>query len=157
MDDLGARLHQLFSLILVPGHWLMQRLGLEPTDLQVWALMVGVFMLTLGGASAYVDIILMQRRVRTTGTIVRIDRDDVDTPRIAFADVHGRTHEFSSSLPVRGGADTMGDTVAVIYDPQNPRRVREAGRPILKVLGAVVWFGLASVTLSYAFGVIPAA
>src|SRR3569832_2619267 len=82
--DLGAQFQAMFQTVLVPGRWLLEHVGMHPIDMQVWALYVAVFMLMLGGASTYGDVVLMRRQVRTTGTVTGIDRDDVDTPRISF-------------------------------------------------------------------------
>jgi hypothetical protein len=149
-QDAVAQIEALFHLLLVPGRWLMAHVGLHPIDMQVWALNVAVFMLVLGGISTYGDLVLARRQVRTQGTVVSIDRNDVDTPRIGFTDQRGERYEFDSNLPIRLGADAVGDSIAVVYDPSNPKRVREAGRPIAKGFSIVVWYGVALAILAYA-------
>ena len=149
-QDAVAQIEALFQLLLVPGRWLMEQLGLHPADMQVWALNVAAFMLVLGGISTYGDLVLARRQVRTKGAVVSIDRNDVDTPRIAFTDRRGDRYEFDSNLPIRLGADAVGDSIAVVYDPHNPKRAREAGRPIAKGFSIVVWYGVALAILAYA-------
>lgn len=150
--DLGAQAQAMFQTLLGPGRWLMEHVGIHPIDMQVWALYVAAFMLVLGGASTYGDIVLMRRRVRTTGTVTRIDRDDVDTPRIAFRATDGENYEFASTLPINFGTDTIGNAVSVVYDPLNPQRAREAGRPFAKGFAIVTWYGVAVAILAYAIG-----
>ena len=148
--DLGAQFQAMFQTVLVPGRWLLEHVGMHPIDMQVWALYVAVFMLALGGASTYSDVILMRRQMRTTGTVTGIDRDDVDTPRISFRAADGESYEFASTLPLNFGTATIGNSVAVVYDPLNPRRAREAGRPIAKGVAIVVLYGVAVAILAYA-------
>ena len=151
MTDLGALVQNLFAAVLAPGRWLLQVTGFHPSDMQVWALMVAAFMLAIGIPGTYGDWMLTRRQKRTRGTIVSIDRSsDYDTPRIAFSDLRGETVEFNSNLPLRLGADAIGDTLEVVYDPLRPRRAREAGRHVLKLVSTLFWYGMAVALIVYA-------
>lgn len=155
MSDLLAQLDQAFSIAVGPVRRGMEMLGLHPTDLQAWALVVALGMLILGGMSLRSDMILRRRQANAMGTIVSIDHNDYSSPRVAFRDARGERHEFDSNLPLRLGADTVGDTIAVVYDPLNPRRAREAGRPIAKSIAIFGWIAVALLFLAYALGSLP--
>jgi hypothetical protein len=149
--DLGALAKQVFCAILVPARWLMETLGLHPVDMQVWALMVAVFMLAIAAPGSYGDWVLSRRQHRVTGTVLSIDTSgDSDTARIAFRDSTGRTHAFDSMLPINAATSTVGNPVDVIYDPLFPRRAREAGRWLAKGLTTIGWYSVAVLIFAYA-------
>jgi hypothetical protein len=127
----------------------MEAAGLHPIDMQGWALMVAVFMLAIALPGSYGDYVLSRRQLRTLGTILSIDyRGDSPTPRIGFRDTQGRSVEFDSNLPLNSVTDTVGSTLEIVYDPL--QRAREAGRRLLKSLGAFVWYGGAIASFAYA-------
>jgi hypothetical protein len=140
-----------FAVILAPARWAMEQVGLHPADMQVWAFMVVLFMLAWASPHAYGDWVLVRRRRATTGTVVELDTSgDSDTAVIAFEDHLGRPHRFESELPVTGRTRTTGSAVAIVYDPLNPGRAREAGRWLAKAVQHLAWFGSATGLAVYA-------
>jgi hypothetical protein len=154
MDDIWAKLETLWAVILWPMRVLMQAVGLHPIDIQVWAMMVTVFMVAIYAPTTYGDWVLSRRRLRTTGEVIEIERssDSPDTPRIGFYDRHGVRHDFSSPLPINTRTEVVGNQVEVIYDPLHPWRAREAGRWLMKGTQAVLWYAIAISLALYAVG-----
>ena len=54
----------------------------------------------------------------------------------------GRDDRFDSNLPVNRVTDTVGAEIAVMYDPKNPARAREVGRPLAKAFHNVIWHAI---------------
>jgi hypothetical protein len=136
---------------LQPARWVLQALGIPPTDMQAWALMVALFMFCLAAPGSYGDWMLSRRSRRVTGSVLSIDTGgDTDTARIGFRDHAGQSHAFDSNLPTNGTTGTIGNAVEVIYDPLYPKRAREAGRSLAKLLTYGGWYAGALLVLAYA-------
>ena len=144
MGDIWTLLQTAFQSILLPMRWLMEATGLHPADIQVWTMMVAIFMVALLAPTTYGDMVLRRRQQRTTGTVVSIDeRDDIATPRIGFRDSSGRQIEFDSPMSLNRHTRAVGGAVEVIYDPLHPQRAREANRVLGRIFTATVWSGIA--------------
>lgn len=144
MADIGELLQNVFQSILMPMRWLMEGVGLHPADIQVWTMMVAIFMVAILAPTTYGDMVLRRRQQRTTGTVVSIDeRDDIATPRIGFRDSSGRQIEFDSPMSLNRHTRAVGGAVEVIYDPLHPQRAREANRVLGRIFTATVWYGIA--------------
>ncbi|WP_409371532.1 DUF3592 domain-containing protein [Methylocella sp. CPCC 101449] len=63
-------------------------------------------------------------------------------PVIQFKDVLGRSHDFISNLGCNAATRTIGAPVDIIYDPLKPKRAREQGRPVARVLSLIFWLFL---------------
>jgi len=69
----------------------------------------------------------LDRAVRTHAVVVGIDETpdedggSMKTPRLSF-DVGGRRVEFRGGLPMSPSPYSVGDRVAVVYDPQAPEK-----------------------------------
>lgn len=151
MDNFWSTIADGFRVILVPARMVMEACGLHPTDIQVWALMVSIFIVVLVGPTTYGDWVLRSRSRRAIGTVTSIDdRDETVTPRISFTDEGGQLVEFDSPLAVNARTDTVGGTVEVIYDPLNPKRAREANRLLYRFSSTVMWYGIAVALAVYA-------
>ena len=152
MNQIGGLAEQGFGFLLSPFRFVMQAVGLHPSDIQVWALLVGLFLLCLSLPVTYGDWVLSRRQRRTTGTVLAIDmRGEAPySPTIGFTDLHGRAYKFDSSLPLSRRTDQVGAAVEVIYDPLNPKRAREAGRPLGRAIIAIAWYGMAVLCIGYA-------
>ncbi len=128
----------------MPVRAAMEAVGLEPSNIHVWALMVSIFMVVLLAPTSYGDFVLRRRSRRALGTVVSIDEsDDTPTARIGFRDESGRHVEFDSDLWVNDRTSVIGGMVAVVYDPLNPKRAREEGRGRARLFTAVAWYGFA--------------
>lgn len=144
MADIGELLQTIFQSVLISMRWLMESVGLHPADIQVWTMMVAIFMVAILAPTTYGDMVLRRRQQRTTGTIVSIDDgDDIATPRIGFRDASGQQIEFDSPMSVNRHTSAVGGTVEVIYDPLHPQRAREANRVLGRIFTATVWYGMA--------------
>ena len=152
MDEFWQKLEYLGGLIVWPFRTAMEAVGLHPIDIQVWSLMVALFMVAWYAPTSYGDWILSRRSRRTMGEVVEIEAssDSRDTLRISFRDHAGEWHDFSSSLPVNGPTSVVGNPVEVIYDPMRPQRAREAGRWVMKSTQALLWYAMAVSLLYYA-------
>lgn len=151
MDDIWSTIAEGLRVILVPARTVMEWGGLHPSDIQVWALMVSIFIVVLVGPTSYGDWVLRSRSRRVVGTVIAIDdRDETVTPRISFTDERGQLVEFDSPLAVNARTNTVGGTVDVIYDPLNPKRAREANRVLYRYSSTVLWYGIAVALAVYA-------
>ena len=149
--DVGAQLQIIGSALLGPPRWVLERLGVVPTNMQAYALLVVLFMLCIAVPGSYGDWMLSRRSRRVTGSVVSIDSSgDSPTPRIGYRDHTGENHAFDSNLPSNGATGAVGNAVEVIYDPLYPRRAREAGRHLAKSLSTIGWYGMALLVLAYA-------
>lgn len=155
MDWLWQKLEYLGGLVVWPFRTAMEAAGLHPIDIQVWSLMVALFMVAWYAPTSYGDWILSRRCKSTMGEVIEIekDSDSPDTPRITFRDHCGERHDFSSPLPVNGRTSAVGNRVEVIYDPVRPQRAREAGRWVMKSTQALLWYAMAAGLLFYALGI----
>jgi hypothetical protein len=155
-DQLGAVMTGLLLAIIAPFRLAMEFVGLAPTDMQVWALVVALFMFGIILPQTIGDIVLMRRRVAATGRVVKIDTssDGPDTPTIAFV-ADGREWTFASNLPCTDQTNSVGADVPVIYDPLNPKRAREEGRTLSKIWFAVLWYVMAGWVFAYALFGLP--
>jgi hypothetical protein len=99
------------------------------------------------------DLVLRSRRAFATGRVVKIDTssDAPYTPTIEFRDASGRAWTFDSNLQINGTTKTIGAEVAIMYDPANPKRAREVGRPFAKALNNVIWCATIVVLFASAF------
>lgn len=151
-NDIGTAVQNLLILLMAPFRGAMEAVGLHPSDLQVWALIVALLMAVLILPTVYGDIVLARRRHQALGTIVAIqtDGDGVRTPLIEFLDSNRRTVRFTSMLPVTAATTAVGDTVPIIYDPRRPSRAREAGRPLIKLAAYLLWWGFIAGALAFA-------
>ncbi len=86
------------------------------------------------------DPFLRRRGVTTEGQVVAVSTgDDSDWPIIAFRDARGRAHQFRSDAPCASGSLRVGAAVGVRYDPADPRRARERGRPAARAIHFASW------------------
>jgi len=129
---------------LHPFRVIAEVLGGSPSDEQIWAFLCALFFSGLILPSTYGDLVLRYRRALAKGRVVKIDTsgDAPYTPTVEFADPSGVTHRFQSNLPVNRVTDTVGAEVAVMYDPENPARAREVGRPWAKAFHNVIWHSI---------------
>ena len=149
--DIGALLQAIGSALLGPPRWVLERLGVVPTDMQAYALLVVLFMLCIAAPGSYGDWMLSRRARRVTGTVLSIDTSgDSPTPRIGYRDHTGQSRAFESNLPTNAATGGIGNAVEVIYDPLYPKRAREAGRGLAKSLTTIGWYGMAMLVLAYA-------
>jgi hypothetical protein len=90
---------------------------------------------------------LSRRGVSTRGEVVAVAKgDDSDWAIIVFRDRRDRTHRFRSDVPYASGAVRVGAPVAVRYDPRDPRRARELGRPLARAVHAASWLFAAGIS-----------
>ena len=149
--DIGAQLQMVGSAVLGPPRWVLERLGVAPTDMQAYALLVVLFMLCIAAPGSYGDWMLSRRARHVTGTVLLIDTGgDSPTARIGYRDHTGRNHAFDSNLPTVGATGAVGNAVEVVYDPLYPKRAREAGRWLAKGVATIGWYGMALLVLGYA-------
>ncbi|BCH31284.1 hypothetical protein MesoLjLc_32140 [Mesorhizobium sp. L-8-10] len=136
---------------LWPFRALADQFGYAPSDIQIWCLICVVFLGALVVPETYGDLVLMRRRAYTTGKVVRLDTsgDGPDTPVIEFTDRAGKRQRFHSGLAVNSTTATVGAEVAVIYDPVNPNRAREARRTLTMALGTIVWYGTIAFLIAF--------
>jgi hypothetical protein len=98
-------------------------------------------------AKLWRDRHLSLRGVTGRGEIVAVSQGgDSDWAIIVFRDARNRAHQFRSDVPYPAGAVRVGAPVAVRYDPDDPRRVRELGRPAARALHAVSWIFVGTVS-----------
>ena len=129
---------------LQPFRVIAEFFGGSPSDIQIWVFLCAIFVCVLVLPYTYGDIVLRRRRVLATGKVIDVDTsgDAPYTPTIEFTDASGRARRFDSDLPVNRATETVGAEIAVMYDPQNPKRAREVGRPFAKALHYVVWYSI---------------
>jgi hypothetical protein len=127
--------------------------GYHPTDMQIWCFLCALFISAIVTPYTYGDFVLRRRRAFATGKVVKIDTsgDAPYTPTIEFRDASGNLRRFDSNLQVNGGTGTVGAAVAVIYDPVNPARAREIGRPLAKAFNTIFWYCLIAALFGFAF------
>lgn len=144
MDGVWPQVEAAFLTVMMPMRAAMEAVGLEPSNIHVWALMVSIFMVALFAPTTYGDLVLRRRSRQAVGTVVSIDEsDDTPTARIGFRDETGRQVEFDSDLWVNDRTSKVGGTTAVVYDPLNPKRAREGGRGLARLFTALAWYGFA--------------
>lgn len=126
----------LFEAALTPFQAAARLVGLDPSVPQTYFFLVGTGFAILLFMHLHGDLVVLLRGRRTTGTVVGIDPGDEspDRPIIRFKDTSGRDFTFTSDLSCNDTTRRIGATVEVDYDPVKPSRVREAGRPIAKLL-----------------------
>ena len=126
----------LFEAALTPFQAAARLVGLDPSVPQTYFFLVGTGFAILLFMHLHGDLVVLLRGRRTTGTVVGIDPGDEspDRPIIRFKDASGRDFTFTSDLSCNDTTRRIGVTVEVDYDPVKPSRVREAGRPIAKLL-----------------------
>ena len=157
MEQHGAgfwsRMDEAAHQALSPFRAIAGFFGGSPSDMQVWAFLCALFVSALVMRSTYGDFVLRRRRVLATGRVVKIDTsgDGPDTPIIEFRDKAGTTRRFDSHLPVNRATKVVGGEVAVMYDPLNPKRAREIGRPFAKAFHYLVWYAIAIGLFAAAF------
>ena len=141
--------HQALS----PFRAIAETFGQQPSDMQIWCFLCGVFFLALVGTQTYGDLLLRRRGVVATGKVVGLDKSDdgPDTPIIEFADRLGKTWRFTSNLPVNGTTGSVGASVEVKYDPLRPKRAREVGRPLVKAAHMAIWWTIVAALMTLAF------
>jgi len=152
-SDIGTTAYDLLLMVMRPFRLIMEGAGLHPADMQVWALMVGLFLLAGIVPHTIGDLILMRRNARATGQVIAL-RDDNDGgffPTIGFKDVAGERWQFESGLTTNSRTGEVGAAVVVLYDPRHPMRAREAGRPLARLLITLFWYAFVGVVLYYAF------
>jgi hypothetical protein len=121
--------------------------NVAPTLMQWVALLLALVGLAWFVPRTVGDVILKRRGVETTGKVVGIRRDNsnqgnASAATIEFIDARNRPYTFKSDLPVTDDTGFVGASVAVIYDPKNPARAREANRPLANLLVTVLVYGL---------------
>ena len=124
--------------------------------MQVWAVIVGLFLLALILPDTYSTFVFRHRNLRTMGTVTAIDTSGESpySPTIRFKNEIGREWQFDSGLPCNKRTGTVGALVPVMYDPLNPKRAREQGRFIMKAFSALSWWGFIAFAFALAFGVV---
>lgn len=139
------QVEQGFHHALSPFRMAAEALGYAPSDMQIWAFLVALFMFALAAPSTYGDYVLIRRRAYAVGKVVDIDTsgDSPDTPIIDFRDASGKVWRFDSSLPCNATTGTIGAEVRVIYDPLHPKRAREDGRSFAKAFAWLWWHAFA--------------
>jgi hypothetical protein len=154
--NLLSAIQAAFAACLLPFRAIMESFGLQPADHQVWAFMVGLFMIGIALPVHCGDFRLSRRHSKTTGFVAAIDRsgDGPYSPIISFKDDSGRSWSFSSGLPCTAATECIGASVPVIYDPDNPKLAREEGRTAAKILYALLWYAFSGFTFAVAFGLI---
>ncbi|MBR0839313.1 DUF3592 domain-containing protein [Bradyrhizobium liaoningense] len=143
----------LFEAALMPFQAAARLVGLNPSIPQNYFFLVAAGFATLLFIHLYGDIVVLRRGRRTTGTVVGIDPgdDSPDRPIIRFRDASGREFTFTSDLSCNDTTRRIGATVEVDYDPAKPSRVREAGRPLAKLLYIAVLTFIAGLPLTAIF------
>ena len=138
---------------LFPFRAIAEAFGQQPSDMQIWCFLCGVFFLALVGVQTYGDLVLRRRGAAATGRVVGIDTSDdgPDTPIIEFADRRGKTWRFRSNLPVNGTTRSVGVSVDVKYDPLRPKRAREVGRSLTKTAHLAIWWTIVVGLMTLAF------
>jgi len=152
LSDIGTASYNLLLIVMQPFRLAMEAVGLHPVDMQVWALMVGLFLLIGVVPQTVTDLILTRRKALATGEVISL-RDDNDGgffPTIAFRDATGGRWQFESHLTTNAHTCDVGAAVPVIYDPRRPTRAREAGRPVARVTLIVWWYAFMAVIFYYA-------
>ena len=126
----------LFEAALTPFQEVARLFGLDPSVVQTYLFLVTAFFASILIIHLYGDLVLLRRARRTAGTVVGIDPGDEapDRPIIRFKDTSGQEFTFTSALSCNDITRTIGAKVDVDYDPLKPRRAREAGRPVSKLL-----------------------
>src|SRR5262245_50455544 len=126
----------LFEAALAPFQAVARLVGLSPSIAQTYLFLVAAAFAPLVIIHLYGDLVLLRRGRRTVGTVVGIDPGDEspDRPIIRFNDVSGREFTFTSELSCNDTTRTIGAKVDVDYNPAKPRRAREAGRPVSKLV-----------------------
>jgi hypothetical protein len=98
-------------------------------------------------AKLWRDRHLARYGVTGEGRVVAVSPgDDSDWAIIVFRDARERAHQFRSDVPYASGAVRVGAPVAVRYDPDDPRRVRELGRPGARAVHFASWVFVAAVS-----------
>ena len=120
----------LFEQAAVPAILVARQLGFELNAAQVWMLL---FTLLFAGYLAYflyIDWVLSQRGRRALGTVIGLDPGDggPDRPIVRFKDTSGKEFVVTSHLGVNRQTGSVGAQIEMVYDPNDPRRAREAGR-----------------------------
>ena len=126
----------LFEAALTPFQGVARLVGLNPSVAQTYLFLVAALFAPMLIIHLYGEITLLRRGRRTAGTVVGIDPGDEapDRPIIRFKDASGREFTFTSPLSCNDTTRTIGAKVDVDYDPVKPRRAREAGRPVSRLL-----------------------
>jgi hypothetical protein len=139
-----GQIKALFEALLRPFVLLAKSLGFDFNSGKIWLLLVGLCFAAATLAVLYDEIVLAARGRRAGGRVVGIDPGDEspDRPIIQFRDVLGRSQEFVSSLGCNAATRTVGAPVDIIYDPLKPKRARERGRPLSRVLLLAFWLFL---------------
>lgn len=114
-------------------------------------LLVGMLCLAIGAVNAWSTKNFLDEAITTEGTVIALDRslsnDDGDTlvrPVVAFTSEDGSPVEFTSSLGSSRPSQREGDTVTVLYRPDDPTDAEIRGFWTLW-FGPVVLSGLGSV------------
>jgi Protein of unknown function (DUF3592) len=109
----------------------------SPERLAYWAprafLGVGVVLLVVTAVLVVLTVRFVAEAERADGTVVALDRvedeDDADLyyPVVKFTTADGRTIEFRSSSGSSPPSHSEGDSVEVLYDPDDPQDARLSG------------------------------
>ncbi len=126
----------LFEAIASPFVELSATVGLPLNTAQIWMLFFTLLFAAYTTHFLLVGWVLEQRGRRATGRVIGIDPGDElpDRPIIEFRDSAGRTFVVTSHLGINSHTGSIGANVDLIYDPDNPKHAREAGRPMAKAL-----------------------
>ena len=99
---------------------------------------------------------LRRHGLTAEGRVVAVSPgEDSDWAIIVFRDARARAHQFRSDVPHAAGALRVGAAVPVRYDPDDPRRVRELGRPAARAVHALGWLIVAAVSGLIGAGLLP--
>jgi hypothetical protein len=87
-------------------------------------------LLILGIAFAVRAVAFLHRAVRTQATITELietkgQHGTMYAPVFVFSDPEGKTRKVVSSVSSFPPVGTVGDKIAILYDPENPKRTAE--------------------------------
>ncbi|HEV2571960.1 MAG TPA: DUF3592 domain-containing protein [Beijerinckiaceae bacterium] len=133
-----------FEAALRPFVLLAKTFGYDVSFGRMWLLLVSLCFTGVTLAVLRDEIVLARRGRRAGGKVIGIDPGDEspDRPIIQFKDVLGRSQDFISNLGCNAATRTIGAPVDIIYDPLKPKRAREQGRPVARVLSLIFWLFL---------------
>ena len=79
-----ASVSEAFHKVLGPFRAVAEAFGQQPSDMQIWCFLCGVFFLALVGTQTYGDVVLRRRGAVAIGNVVGLEKseDGPDTPII---------------------------------------------------------------------------
>ena len=119
---------------------------------------LGIILVGIGAISSIRTLTFLNRAVLVTGEIIELaerknfSRDILYAPVFTFRDRTGETHTVLSSIARALPAGDVGDRIAILYDPDNPKNAEV--NSFVSIWGLSIIVGSLGVIFLVAFWVV---